>query len=232
MHLARATLLLLLPLLSASTFGGCFGKLPAREMFRLSVDAPPAAVAHGSALPTPAVPDSAGRLSAPLRGALAVEPYVTPGLYGDPGIVYRVGESAYGAYPSREWAIPLGEMLGMIAESVLSVHPISTHPPVFDPPSTRGHAYVWRGTVRQFEEVNRGKQVFVAVRLDATIVRAGSDSLVWNGSASLERAVPQPTMQAIVESLSALARDATVQLAADARTALARTPARTAAPSP
>lgn len=231
MYLARVPLLLVL-LMAATALGGCFGKLPAREMFRLSVEAPPAALSHGSALPAPTVPDSASRRSAPLRGALAVEPYVTPGLYGDPGIVYRVGESEYGAYPSREWAIPLGEMLGMIAESVLSLHPISTDPPVFDPPSTRGHAYVWRGTVRQFEEVNRGTQVFVAVRLDATIVRSGSDSLVWNGSASLERPVPQPTMQAIVEALSALARDATAQLATEARAALQRSTRRTAAPSP
>lgn len=229
MHRVRLTLLLAV-LMSANAFGGCFGKLPAREMFRLSVEAAPAN--HGSALPGTAVPDSASRLGAPLRGALAVEPYVTPGLYGDPGIVYRVGESQYGAYPSREWAIPLGEMLGMIAESVLLLHPISTDPPVFDPPSTRGHAYVWRGTVRQFEEVNRGKQVFVAVRLDATIVRSGSDSLVWNGSASLERPVPQPTMQAIVEALSALARDATAQLATDARTALEKSMTRTVAPTP
>ena len=45
-------------------------------------------------------------------GSVAVSRYVTPGLYGERGIVYRVGESGYATYLSREWAIPLGEMLG------------------------------------------------------------------------------------------------------------------------
>lgn len=216
MHTLRvaSTLILLLP------GAACFGKLPAREMFRLTLEPAPAA---GS--PMAAAGAGTGVMHAgppPLAGGLAIEPYQTPGLYGDPGIVFRVGESQYGAYPSREWAIPLGQMLGMLTETVLAGHALAPEPPLFDPPSSRGHAYVWRGTVREFEEVNRGSTVFAAVRLDASIVRAGTDSLVWSGTAQLERPVPEGTMPAIVGALSQLARDAVAQLAAEARRSLAR----------
>lgn len=216
----RVHTLRMAPALILLATAACFGRLPAREMFRLTVEPAPAVE---SAMVATGAATTAVRTGPPLlAGGLAIETYETPGLYGDPGIVFRIGESQYGAYPSREWAIPLGQMLGMITENVLASQALAAEPPLFDPPSSRGYGYVWRGTVRQFEEVNRGRAVFAAVRLDASIVRAGTDSLVWSGSAQLERPVPEGTMPAIVGALSELARDAVARLAADARTSLTR----------
>jgi ABC-type uncharacterized transport system auxiliary subunit len=165
--------------------------LPPREMFRLRL-------VDSASVPVVAV--NAGTF--PIDGSLAIAPYETPGLYGERGIVFRVGQTSYGAYPSREWAVPLSEMLGSLTESVLQRNPISREQAVYDPPSRRSRTYIWRGTVREFEEVNMGSAVSVAVRLDVKLVRSTDDSLIWSGSERIERSVSQPTMPNIVSTLS------------------------------
>jgi len=102
---------------------------------------------------------------------------------------------------------------------------------VFDPPSPHSYTYIWRGLVRELEEVDRGKEVFAAVRLDARLVRARDDSVLWSGSARVERPVPQGTMPAIVEALSAVVADAITQLQDAARASLV-SPAASAVAAP
>jgi uncharacterized lipoprotein YmbA len=189
---------------------GC-GHLPARELYRLTV---------ADTLVDPLIPLT-GAPRPVLRGTLAIMPYVTPGVYGNPSIVYRIGETQYGVYPSREWALPLGEQLGMLTEDVLRRTPLTSEQALFRPPSTRSHTYVWRGTVRRFDEVDRGKQVFASAQLDAQLVRVADDSVVWRGTASEERLVPDPTMPAIVAALSAIADELVERLAHQARDAAA-----------
>ena len=200
--------------LSFSAFACFNGPLPARELYRLTV------------VPAPEVPAAAG----PLEGTIEVARYDTPGLYGDGNIVFRTGDNEYGVYPSREWGIPLGQMLGVLTESALERNPLTTGGAVYDAPPGHDAPYVWRGMVREFEEIDRAKNVFVAVQLDVQIVRSADDAIVWKGSRRLERAVPKPTMPAIVAELSALATEVTEALIADARSALSApglTPAAT-----
>lgn len=209
----RAAALVVVLTVSAAA---CFnGRLPARELYRLTVP------------PAPQVPAAPG----PLDGAIEVTRYETPGLYGDGNIVFRTGDNEYGVYPSREWGIPLGEMLGLIAENALEQAPLTSDGAVYAPPAGTDLPYVWRGMVREFEEVDRGKAVFVAIRLDAQLVRSSDDVILWKGSSRLERAVPKPTMAAIVAELSALASEATDALITDARSALAASAQTPAAPS-
>ena len=77
---------------------GCFRSrtVPPIEMYRLLPTA-----AETSAVTIPPLVDDLP------EGSLAIARYITPGLYGQRGIVYRVGEAGYATYPSREWAIPL-----------------------------------------------------------------------------------------------------------------------------
>lgn len=202
-HLRRRAALCLL--LAMGT-GGCIrGTLPARERYRLR-------------LPDPA--PIAASAAGPLAGTLAVLSYQTPGLYGEDFIVYRVNDTEYGTYPSREWALPLGDQLGVLSEAILRRAPITREPALFDPPSSRAQTWIWRGAVREFEEVNRGSALLAAVRLDATLVRAADDSVVWSGSVRLERAVPSATMTAVVGMLSQLAAEAVEKLARDASAAV------------
>ena len=185
--------------------GACFsGRLPARELYRLNVP------------PAPDVTAPAG----PLIGTIEVERYETPGLYGDGNIVFRTGENEYAVYPSREWGIPLGEMLALLTENALERAPLSNGGAVYDAPAGSDLPYVWRGMVREFDEIDRGRDVFVAVRLDAQLVRTADDIIIWKGSRRLEAAVPKPTMAAIVAGLSVLATDATQALINDARSAV------------
>ena len=192
--------------LSLFSFACMRGRVPAVELYRLSMVEPVDAVAA----PAP---------SPPLRGGLAVLPYVTRGLYGDDGIVYSVDEVSYGAYPNREWAIPLSEMLGSLTETILKAQPLDRDPAVYDPSSLRGYAYQWRGSVREFEEKNRGRTVLAAVALDAQLVRTRDDSVVWRGTKRVEREVRQGTMPAIVMALSAAANEVIASLVEEARAA-------------
>jgi uncharacterized lipoprotein YmbA len=197
---------------------GCFrGKLPALEFYRLG----------SPAVADDAVPDTGKRSLPP--GAVDIATYFTPGIYGGRQIAYFVADAGYGTYPSREWAVPLSDELGELTQTILAHTPITSALALFDPPSRRHFSYVWRGRVRQFEEVDRGHSVFVAVALDVRLARITDDSVVWSGAQSAERAVPNPTMANIVAALTDVAADVLTRLALDARAALAGLPATRAA---
>lgn len=201
---------LILLLLLAS---GCVhGKIPPLEQYRLRV--PDTAIA--SLGPS----DGDGHEVRP-TGDLAIVPYLAPGLYGSRGIVFRIGENQYGSYPNREWAVPVSTMLGMITEDLMRARRVTSGPAIFDPPSPHSYTYIWRGVVRELEEVDRASEVYAAVRLDARLVRARDDSIMWVGSARLERKVPSPTMPSIVDALSRLTTEAILQLVDGARATLA-----------
>lgn len=193
--------------------GACWhGNLPPQEYYRLRL-----------AEKTDSIAGVERDVNAPTlpAGGIAILPYVTPGLYGDRAIVFRVDDAQYGSYPNRAWAIPIQTMLGLMTEDLFRGHPLTRDPAVFDPPSPHAYAYVWRGLVRELEEVDRGKHVYAAVRLDARLVRARDDSVIWSGSARLERAVPEGTMPAIVTALSQLAIDVVGELQESARASIA-----------
>jgi ABC-type uncharacterized transport system auxiliary subunit len=201
---SRRIAILAVGALLLSSSGACFrSKLPPLEQYRLA--------------PAP-TPPPATNAEGPLPGSVAVSRFLTPGVYGGDQIVYRIDDTGYGSYPNREWALPLGEMLGMLAEETIRADPIGTTA-VYSPPSKRQFAYEWQGAVRQFEEVNRDDRVFVSVHLEARLMRTVDDSILWIGERSAELPVPQPSMTNIVDSLSAAARQVMRELVSDAKTA-------------
>jgi uncharacterized lipoprotein YmbA len=182
---------------------GCGHALPPLEHYRLE----PAPVATAD---TQRAHPGNGRL---VGQTIAVAPYQAAGVYADPQIVYRVDETRYGTYPDREWAVPLSTMLANMTADLLRTAPAE----VIVGAGTQNAGLVWRGTIREFEEVDRGKQVFAAVRLQAMLLRGTTDSVVWQGEARAERPVEQQkTMAAVVQGLSAAAADAVRQLMAQA----------------
>jgi ABC-type uncharacterized transport system auxiliary subunit len=207
---------------AALAVSGCFrfGTRPALEQYVLVV---------------PARDDGVSAPSAPvLPGTLAIAPYTTRGIYDNRGIVFRIDDLQLSAYTSREWAIPLREMLGTITEQMLRAKALTAEHAVFDPRSPRESDYQWRGTVREFEEVDRGTQVLAAVHLEVEILRTANDSVVWRGSERIERAVPEPTssMKRVVETLNALTGDVIAHLIDRARADLVTMPAAAAARPP
>jgi ABC-type uncharacterized transport system auxiliary subunit len=199
---ARAAGTALLIALGAACFRS---KLPPLEQYRLA-PAPTATALASSPVP------------GPLPGSVAVSRFNTPGVYGGAQIVYRIGETGYGTYPNREWALPLGEMLGILAEESIRAEPLGSAV-VYEPATRRQFGYEWKGSVRQFEEVNRDRQVFVSVHLEARLLRMADDSILWLGERHVELPVPQPTMINIVDALSTAARQAMRELVLDAKTA-------------
>lgn len=211
---ARAALLALALLAPLSCIRGT---IPARELYRI-------AAAPGDSAAPPVATDGA----TPLAGSLGIAPYITAGIYAEPSIAYRVGDAEYGTYPSREWALPLSQMLGLLTEEVVRRHPLTSDPAIYSPPSLRSQTYLWRGRVRRFEEVDRGKVVSAAVSVDAAILRTSDDSVLWSGSARRERVVAGSTMADVVRTLSALATEAVEELVADAARSVQRRSAATA----
>jgi uncharacterized lipoprotein YmbA len=185
---------------------GCIGSPPALERYRLAPIPLPAEVAE--------MPAAASE-----RQTLVVEPYATSGIYADPQIVYRLGETTYGAYPNREWALPLGTMLADATVGALRASP-GVGAQVSDERVTQSRGLVWRGVVQQFEEVDRGHQVFAAVRLDAAVVRMPGDTVIWQGTAGLERPVSEPSMSAVVNTLSQLSTETIRRLIREAQAAV------------
>lgn len=166
------------------------------------------------------VPADSGASRVPADQTIAVEPYVTQGIYAEPQIVYRVGEASYGAYPNREWAIPLSSMLADATVRRLRAAPGGAER-VTDDAAGGAHELVWRGRVREFEEVDRGDSVLAAVHLDGAVVRVADDSVLWQGSARAERRVPEAkSMPAVVDALSALTAAAVDQLVREAEPTL------------
>jgi uncharacterized lipoprotein YmbA len=161
-----------------------------------------------------------------LVGTLAVLPYITAGLYGEPRLVFRTGETEYNTYPNREWAIPLSQQLGMMTESVLRRTPLTSEPALFDPPSRSSYTYVWRGAVRHFEEVARGADVVAEVHVVASLVRTTDDSVLWTGGARLERNLGSTKdNNVIVTAMSELAAEAITRMIREADAAVRRRPA-------
>ena len=190
---------------------GCFrGKLPPREFYRL---APPDSVLK---VPRPLA-------AAPLTGAIAIARFETPGIYGSGSIVYRVGTSEYGTYPSREWAIPLGEMLASMSENILQRRALTAARVSFDPGNARRDPYEWRGTVREFDEVDAPSGVSASVAISAQLVRVADDSVLWSGSAHDVESIGQTrSMDAVIVGLSTAAARALSRLADDAGATLRR----------
>jgi len=190
---------------------GCFrGTLPPRQFYRLSVPDSVAALGRPTGAP-------------PLTGSIAIARYDTPGIYATGSLVYRVGSSAYGVYPAREWAIPLGEMLGSITEGIVRERSLTSGRVVYPPSAVTREQYEWRATVREFDEIDAPNSVTTSVSLVAQLVRVADDSVVWSGAAQEMEPIAQTrSIDAVVAGLSAAAARAITRLTDEAGSAMRR----------
>jgi ABC-type uncharacterized transport system auxiliary subunit len=191
----------------------CVRSLPPLERYRLA----PATAAGAPS--EPARPIARSEITRPPLATVRIEPYVTEGIYADPQIVYRTGDWEYGAYPNREWALPLSTMLGDITADVVRTFSGSRVRVVGGNQGGRPDL-VWRGVVRAFEEVDRGDQVLAAVHLEAAVLRGADDSLLWQGTVHAEQPVRGDSMAAVVATLSRLGAEAVASLVGNAARSL------------
>lgn len=195
----------------ALVHAGCFrGTLPPREYYRLT--------------PVDSLASARGPASAPaLTGSIAIVPYDTPGIYGEASLTYRAGESGYGKYPSREWAIPLGEMLAARTETITSARALTSGRVSIDRSASRREEYEWRGAVREFDEVDGPTSVSTSVSLVARLVRVADDSVLWSGAAhEVEPVAESRQIDSVVAALSIAASRAITRLVDDAASTLRR----------
>lgn len=202
------------------SLAACARATPPLERYRLVPVLPGAAGKAAAGKSGSAVrPVSSRKPARKPLATLRIDAYVTRGIYADRRIDYRTEDSRYGAYPNRQWALPLGTMLADItAEVVRSA--ARGRVQVTGSADGSGAEYVWRGSVRRFEEVNRDERVHVAVQLDGALVRARDDSVLWQGTAQGERPVEADSMPAVVAAFSALGTETVTRMLRDAARAV------------
>ena len=206
---------------AALVLAGCVRSMPPLERYRLSPVSAPAAAEESAGRGSGAVARPTASRDAP-RATIAsvrIEPYVTEGIYADPQIVYRTGESQYAAYPNREWALPLSSMLADLTGEVVR-EMSANRVRVLTEAEGGATDFIWRGAVHEFEEVNRGDQVLAAVRFEATLHRASDDSLLWQGTGRAEQPVTGDSMEAVVAALSRLGTETVTSMVKDAARAV------------
>jgi len=87
----------------------------------------------------------------------------------------------------------------------------------------RREQYEWRGTVREFDEVDDPSSVSATVALSAQLVRVADDSVVWAGTVRETQVVSESRkIESVVAALSAAASRAVARLTDDAAFALRR----------
>jgi len=94
---------------------------------------------------------------------------------------------------------------------------------VFDPGVSRREQFEWRGTVREFDEVDEPSSVSVAVSLSAQLVRTADDSVIWAGAIRETERVAEPRkIESVIAALSSTASRAVARLRDDAASTLRR----------
>jgi hypothetical protein len=110
-----------------------------------------------------------------------------------------------------------------MTETVMEHRALTSGRALFDPALPRRQQYEWRGTVREFDEVDESVSVSVAVTVAAQLVRLADDSVVWAGAArETEAVVESRKIESVIAALSAASSRAIARLTDDASSALRR----------
>jgi ABC-type uncharacterized transport system auxiliary subunit len=150
--------------LASST--GCAGKIRYPNYYVLNLPAP-----------VPAAP-----LSKPLLGSVAVREFRAPVFLRAGPIVYRKSAEQLDFYDYHRWAVdPRRAVTSTLAENMQargifhSVH-------LFD--GREPSDYLVTGTLDDLEEVDKGSEVFVEVRVSAQLTHLRTGDVLWHDSSS------------------------------------------------
>ncbi len=196
------------PLLAMLAAAGCGGKARYPTMYVLNLP-PPA--------PRTTPPAEPG------LGPLVVHEFRCPEYLCEGRIVYRRSPEEIGFYEYHRWATsPRQAITQQVADTLRAQ-------PVFQSVTTDSRdvkaAYVLRGSIDRFEEVDQGQDVRAICTISAQLVDTTTGSVVWTQTASEAVPVGKRDVSGVVSSLSAAAR-ATVDRLVQSMTSHLR-PART-----
>lgn len=133
-------------------------------------------------------------------GVVAVREFSAPAFLRTGSTVYRPSADQLGFYPYDRWAVDLRQTVTSVVLRNIQLGGIFQSAHLFD--GREAPDYLLTGTLDDLEEVDRGHQVLVEVRLSAQLVDWRTGSVVWRDTASETSGVEQRAIPGVVAELS------------------------------
>lgn len=188
--MCSASRLALLSLTALATLTGCAGKLRYPSYYVLNLPAP--------------IP--AGTQAKPVLGVVAVREFGAPAFLRGGSLVYRPSADQLGFYPYARWAVDVRHTVTSAVLRNMQSGGVFQSVHLFD--GREPSDYLLTGTLDDLEEVDRGRDVFVEVRLSAQLVDLRTGDVVWRDTSSGTSKVEQHAVQSVVAGLSQEAESA------------------------
>ncbi|HTU48419.1 MAG TPA: ABC-type transport auxiliary lipoprotein family protein [Bryobacteraceae bacterium] len=180
---------------------GCAGKIRYPNYYVLNLPSPPT---PRSAL----VPGAAQ--SRPLLGSVAVREFRAPAFLRAGPIVYRKSAGQLDFYDYHRWAVdPRRAVTSTIIENMQargifhSVHLFEGREP---------SDYLVTGTLDDLEEVDKGREVFVEVRLSAQLTDLRTGEVLWSDTSSESTKLEDHAVPDLVAAMSQTAESVVTRL--------------------
>ena len=148
-------------------------------------------------LPAPKPPATQAR---PLPGVVAVREFSAPAFLRTGSIVYRPSADEVGFSPYDRWAVDLRHSVTSAVLRNIGSADVFQSAHLFD--GREASDYLLTGTLDDLEEVDRGREVFVEVRVSAQLTDLRTGHVVWRDTASETSRVEQRAMPGVVAELS------------------------------
>jgi ABC-type uncharacterized transport system auxiliary subunit len=185
---------LVCPIVAVACLAGCGGKIRYPNYYVLNLPAPVLSVAQ----------------TKPLPGSVAVREFGAPSFLRAGPIVYRQSAEQLDFYDYHRWAVdPRSAVTGAVVQH-MQARGIFQSVYLFD---GRGPSdYLLTGTLEQLEEVDRGHDAFVEVRLSAQLMNLKTGDVLWRDTSSETTKLEHHAVPGVVVELSSAAEHAVEHL--------------------
>jgi ABC-type uncharacterized transport system auxiliary subunit len=137
-------------------------------------------------------------------GTVAIREFHCPEYLCEGRIVYRSSPEEVGFYEYRRWAVSPREAIPQYIVDGLRARSLFQSVTIHENGSEA--AYLLRGNIERFEEVDEGRDVRVVCTISAQLLETRTGSVVWSDTASETVPVEKRDIRGVVSSLSAATR--------------------------
>lgn len=167
-----------------ATLAGCAGHIRYPSYYALNLPAPRPPATQAKAF----------------LGVVAVREFSAPAFLRAGSIVYRPSADQLGFYPYDRWAVDLRHTVTSAVLRNIQLGGVFQSAHLFDGRETSD--YLLTGTLDDLEEVDRGDEVFVEVRLSAQFMDLRTGDVLWRDTLSERSRVERRAIPGVVAELS------------------------------
>jgi len=181
-------------IVALASLAGCAGKIRYPNYYVLNLPAPVAA----------------GTQPKQLHGSVAVRKFAAPPFLRAGPIAYYPSADQVNFYDYHRWAIDPRNAVTTAVIQNIQARGVFQSVQLYDGRGTSD--YLVTGTLDHLEEVDRGHDVFVEVRLSAQLMDLRTGDVLWKDASSETTKLEQHTVPAIVAGISRAAEDSVEHL--------------------